>query len=428
MTAAPASPPPETPAVPDLYMPTALTPANFLRNLRDVPRALTINAITAGFIVILINYTGPLLIVLQAAAAAGLSTEQTASWVWACVVGNGIITIIMSLLFRIPITAPYTTAGAALLVTSLGQYSFSEAIGAYMLANAAVCLLGISGLFGRIMRAIPQPVILAVLGGVLLRFGLGIFNALDDAPGNPIMIAAMVIAFFLLKRMQFRAPTLGAMVIGIVIAAGQGTLNFPALALAPTLPSIYLPTFTLNAALALALPLFALSVSSQYAPGQAVLVANGYAAPINRILTISGGWSILLAFFGGHGTTLGALTAAIVVGPDAQPDRAKRYATAVASGTWHVVLGVFGATIVDLFRGFPAVFVSTIAGLSLSGVIASSLGGAMEKPEYRDAAVVAFLCTAGDFTLFGIGAPFWGLVAGVSVHALMRARLRAQSQ
>lgn len=415
----------EAPApTPALYPPTPPTFASFLRNVRDLPSSLTVNGITAGFIVVLINYTGPLLIVLQAAAAGGLTAEQTSSWVWGLVVGNGVMTVFMSLLFRMPITAPYTTAGAALLVVSLGQYSLNEAIGAYILANGAIMLLGISGLFGRVMRLIPQPIILAVLAGVLLRFGLNIFNALDDAPGNPILIVLMVIAFFILKRLKFRAPTLGAMAIGIVIAALQSRLNFPPLSLVPTLPHIYLPTFTIEAALGLALPLFALSVSSQYAPGQAVLLANRYDAPINGILTLSGGFSMLLAFFGAHGTTLGALTAAIVVGPDAQPDISKRYASAVASGSWHIVLGLFGAAVVDLFSGFPGVFVSTIAGLSLSGIIASSLGGALEKPEFRDAAIIAFLCTAGDFSLFTIGAPFWGLVAGVGVHALMTARQR----
>jgi benzoate membrane transport protein len=294
-----------------------------------------------------------------------------------------------------------------------------------MLCAAGVTLLGVSGLFGRVMRLIPAPVIQAVLGGVLLRFGLGIFNALDDAPTNPLMIAAMVAAFFWLRRVRFRAPSLGALAVGAVLAFTFGQLNLTGIDLTPALPQFFAPTFSFNAALGLALPLFALALSAQYAPGQAVLLANGYDAPINGVLTITGLFSMGLALLGGHGITLGALTAAIVVGPDAQPDPDKRYGSAVASGVWHIVLGIFGTAIIDLFAGFPTVFVSTIAGLSLSGVIAASLGGAMERPEYRDAAVVAFLCTAGDFTLLGIGAPFWGLTIGVTVHLLMTVNRRA---
>lgn len=407
-----------------LHRPTPPTLASFLQNLRDLPRSLTISGFTAGFIMVLINYTGPLLIVLQAAEAGGLTPEQTASWVWAVVVGNGIATIFMSLLYRQPLTAPVSTAGVALLVTSLSSFTLSEAIGAYIMCAAAIVLLGLSGLFGRVMQLIPQQVVMAVLAGVLLRFGLNIFNAIDDAAINPVMIIAMVAVFFWLKRIKFRAPSLGAMIIGIILAAGLGLLNFSPIELAPTIPVITWPTFTLNAALSLSLPLFALAISSQYAPGQAVLAANNYDAPINGVLTITGAFSALMALFGGHGHVLGALTAAIVVSPDAQPDPDKRYASAVASGIWHVGLGLFGTTVVSLFRIFPAVFVSTIAGLSLSGIIASSLAGALEKPAGRDAAIIAFLCTAGNFSLLGIGAPFWGLVAGVTTHMLMTVSIR----
>lgn len=399
--------------------PTAPTLANVIQNVRDLPKSITLSGITAGFIIALISYTGPILIILQAASAANFTPEQTASWVWAIVMGNGIGSILLSLLYRQPIITPHNTAGSALLVTSLLQFPLSDAIGAYIITSIAVILLGISGLFSRVMRLIPQSVILAVLAGVLLRFGLDIFNAIDDAPLNPVMIIAMVGAFFLLKRAGFRAPTLGAIGIGTIIAAVTGQMHLDSVSLGLTLPVFTAPTFSLNAILTLSLPLFALALSSQYAPGEAVLRANNYQPPINSILTITGVLSLILSFFGGHGTCLGALTAAIVVSPDAQPDPHKRYASAVASGVWHVGLGLLGAAVVSLFAAFPAVFVSTIAGLSLSGIIANSLAGAMEKPAGRDAAIIAFLCTAGNFSLFGIGASFWGLIAGFLVHLLM---------
>lgn len=408
---------------PSLIRPTPPTPQSFLRNLRDLPQAISISGFTAGFIMVMVTYTGPLLLIFEAAAAAQLSAEETASWVWAGIVGNGLATIFLSLLYRMPITMPFSTAGAALLVSSLGQYTLNEAVGAYIIAGLAITVLGFSGLFARLMSWIPQPVILAVLAGVLLNFGLNIFNALDDSPNNPLVILLMVSVFFLLKRVRFRAPSLGALIVGVLITGALGMIEFSPITVAPSLPNITLPVFTLNAALSLSLPLVALVVSSQYAPGQAVLLANEYDAPINQILSVSGILSMLLAMFGSHGNCLGALSAAIVVGPDSQPDPDKRYASAVASGLWHLTLGIFGTTIVALFAIFPGVFVSTIAGLALSGIIASSLGGAMDKPDNRDAAIVAFLCTAGNFSLLGIGAPFWGLLAGVAIHALMKGQI-----
>ena len=407
---------------PTLHAPTTPTWANVLKNLRDFPRSISLSGAMAGFLLVLINYTGPILLVLQAAQNGNLTPEQTTSWVWAVVVGNGIGTVLFSLLFRQPITFPHSTAGAALLVTSIAYFPYQEVIGAYIVSAVAIALLGVSGWFGRVMRLIPQAVILAVLAGVLLRFGLGIFNGLDDHAFNPIIILAMVITYILLRRVRFSAPSLGVMLVGLAVSGALGMLQLEAVPLTIAFPTLTLPHFSLDATIGIALPLFALAISSQYAPGQTVLLANGYDAPINRILTLTGISSVGLAFFGGHGNCLGALTAALVVSPDAQPDPDKRYASAVMGGVWHIVFGFLGATVIGLFAIFPKVVVATVAGLALSGTIANSLGNALEKPEGRDAAILAFLCTAGDFSLFTIGAPFWGLLVGSLVHLLLTMR------
>ncbi|MBK8025052.1 MAG: benzoate/H(+) symporter BenE family transporter [Chloroflexi bacterium] len=284
----------------------------------------------------------------------------------AVVVGGGFGSLFMSLLYRQPINFPYSTAGAALLITSLTQFTLSEAGGLHH-GWTGHYSPRLSGLFGRIMKIVPQTVVLAVLAGVLLRFGLGVFNAMDDAPANPIMIVGMVTVFFVLRRRHFRAPSLGALAVGIAMAAAFGQIAPVSVRLAPSLPIWFTPVFTLDAALGVALPLVVLALSSQYAPGMAVLRGNGYEPPVNGILIGSGLLSSVLAFFGGHSSVLGALTAAIVVGPDAQPDPDKRYGTAVISGLWHIGIGMFGAAVVDFFKIFPPVFVSTIAGLSLRG-------------------------------------------------------------
>jgi benzoate membrane transport protein len=44
----------------------------------------------------------------------------------------------------------------------------------------------------------------------------------------------------------------------------------------------------------------------------------------------------------------------------------------------------------------------------------------MEKKDYRDSAVVTFLVTLSGVAAFGVGSPFWGLMAGVIVHQLQR--------
>ncbi|MBL8166431.1 MAG: benzoate/H(+) symporter BenE family transporter [Anaerolineae bacterium] len=398
---------------------------NFWRNLRDLPDSLAISAIVAGFINVLVGYSGPVLIVLQAARAGGLSDALASSWLWAIAVGGGVTAMLLSLYYRQPISAPWSTAGAALLVTSLAGFTLAEAIGAYIIVGAATMLLGYSGLFERALALVPQPVVMGMLGGILLRFGIDMFAKLQESPA---LVLTMMIVFFILRRLKFRAPTLIVLLVGIGIAFFSGQIHIENVTLALTTPIFTAPVFRVEALLTLALPLFVLALTSQYAPGVAVLAAAGYRPPINGILMAMGLGSVIVAPFGGHGMNLGALLAAIITNPDAHPDPNKRYTAGVAVGFFYMLFGLFGATVISLFAGLPAPLVATVAGLAITGTISSSLTSALKETHTRDGAIVAFLCSAANFSLFGIGAPFWGLVAGVAVHTLLHYGEAADSQ
>jgi benzoate membrane transport protein len=79
---------------------------------------------------------------------------------------------------------------------------------------------------------------------------------------------------------------------------------------------------------------------------------------------------------------------------------------------------------VAVFTAFPGALIKTIAGLGLIGALTGALGSAMAEERHRFAAVTAFAVTASGLTVFGIGAAFWGLVAGLVVLGLDRAAQR----
>src|SRR5262245_13042822 len=138
--------------------------ARIRRNLFDLPGTLILPAWAAGLLIVIVGFTGSLVLTVPAAQAAGLTPEQLGSGVWAIAAGRGIATCTLSMISRQPVLTAWSTPGLALLGTSLAQYRLSEAIGAYIVVGLAITLLGISGLFERAVRAIPQPVALAVLG------------------------------------------------------------------------------------------------------------------------------------------------------------------------------------------------------------------------------------------------------------------------
>ena len=183
-------------------------------SLRGLPQAMAPSALLSGLVVIIVSLTGPIFVIIQAGQSAGLSRAELYSWIWAITVGSGVSGLLLSLWYRQPIIAAWPSAGAALLVTSLGQYGLQQAVGAYLIAGAAVTLVGLTRIFGRAMALVPQPIALGMLAGVLFRFGIGVFQVLPD---QPLMIMLMLAAFILLKRIGFRAPTIGALLAGAEI-------------------------------------------------------------------------------------------------------------------------------------------------------------------------------------------------------------------
>jgi benzoate membrane transport protein len=390
-----------------------------LRNLRDLPGSLTFSAVVAALVAVLVGYTGPLLIVVQAAENAGLDRGQLSSWIWALTVGSGVSALVMSLRYRQPLLAAWPVAGVALLATTLPQYNYAEAIGAYLVAAVGLIALGWSGFFGRVMDRVPRPVIAGMLAGVLVRFGLGVFRALADAQ---VLVGAMILTYLLLRRLNVRAPTIGTLGVGLVVAGLGGQLQFEHFAPALTVPVWQWPVFTFRSVLGLSLPLFMLANVSQNAPGLAVLRSFGYKTEPDGPILITGVVSLLTAPFGGSGLSLAAITAALCVSPEAHPDPDRRYAAGVAYGFWYILFGLFGATAVTLFAGMPRELIAAVAGLALTGALITALTNAMAEPKEREGALLAFLCTAADITLLGIGAPFWGLVLGVAANLLLQRR------
>ncbi len=73
-----------------------------------------------------------------------------------------------------------------------------------------------------------------------------------------------------------------------------------------------------------------------------------------------------------------------------------------------------------LFAAFPKELVLAIAGTELFGTIGNSLAMALKDEGEREPALITFLVTASGLSLFGIGAAFWGLLAGAATSLLWR--------
>jgi benzoate membrane transport protein len=371
--------------------------------------------IAAGFVAVLVGFASSVAIVLQAAAAAGASQAQAASWISILGFAMGITCIGFSYYWKTPILTAWSTPGAALLATSLAGYSLAEAIGVFIFSAVLTLLLGLSGWFDRLAKHLPLPLASAMLAGILLQFGFAIFK---DLPQDPALVLLMILIFVLTKILLPRY-TVPLVLLGSVLWCWfLGRLDFQTVELHVVAPLWTSPEFNWQAMLGVGLPLFLVTMSSQNLPGVAVLRTSGYNVPISPLLSWTGALTLLTAPFGNFSVNLAAITAAICAGPEAHSDPKRRYTAGIAAGVFYLATGVAGATVVALFAAFPKVLVAVLAGLALLTTIASNLQQATQDGPYRDAAMLTLLMTASGISFFGLASAFWGLLVGVLVMAI----------
>ncbi|WP_458735535.1 benzoate/H(+) symporter BenE family transporter [Zobellella taiwanensis] len=379
----------------------------------------SLSHLSAGFIAVLVGYTSSAAIIFQAAASAGASQAETGSWMWALGLGMGLTCIGFSLRYREPVLTAWSTPGAALLVTALAGVPMSEAIGVFLFSSALILLCGLTGWFDKIMRLVPAGLAAAMLGGVLLKFGLDLFAS---AQTRPLLVSAMLATYLALRRRLPRYVIPLSLLTGLLVAGGDGLLRFDDFEWQLARPVLMMPEFSLTSLLGVGIPLFMVTMASQNVPGIAVLRAHGYHTPASPLVGWTGLTGLLLAPFGGFAFNLAAISAAVCMGKEVDPDPKQRYKAAVWAGVFYLLMGLFGATVVGLFAALPGELVMAIAGLALLGTIGNSLTVALADERERDAALLTFMITASGLALFGIGSAFWGLVIGGSVHWLNRRR------
>lgn len=396
---------------------------------RGLRRDWSASATLAGFVAVVVSYSGPVLVVLEAARAGGLDPELTSSWLWAVSVGSGITCALMSLWTRQPVMVAWSIPGAALLITSLGNYSFSDAVGAYVATGVLGLILGVTGLIGRLLAAVPKPITAAVLAGVLFPFSVKVAAAVVE---NPWVAGALVLGYLLGRRFFPRYAVFAALGSGVLAALVRGRIEPVALDLSLTQPVLTAPTFSWEAIAGISIPLLIVTAAGQNAPGLAMMHTAGYAARDRLLLGAAGVASVAFAPFGSHALNLAAVTAGIATSPESHPDIGRRYVAGISCGVFYILFGLFADTVVAAFSAIPPGMITALAGVALLGALQGSFFDSMHpgrhQPAVTEAALITLVVTVSGIAPQGIVSPFWGMLAGIAAYAILRRPTAAGSR
>lgn len=379
----------------------------------------SISATVAGFLAVLISYSGPLIIFFQAAQKAQVSNTMMISWIWGISIGAAIAGIFLSIKYKVPVITAWSAPGTALLVTLFPNISLNEAVAAYITSAVVIFLIGITGYFDKLLKWIPQDVAAGMMAGILFQFGLGLFTATDTMP---VIVFGMLLVFLVAKRFTPRYAMVWVLVSGVLLSLFLGQMNPVNVNFALAIPQFIAPEWTWNSTLNLAIPLILVSLSGQFLPGMAIMKLSGYDTPAKPIITATSIASLAVACVGGITIVLASITAALCMGKDAHELKEKRYIAGIANGIFYILGGLFAGSIVMLFSLLPKELIAALAGLALLGAIATNISVAMKNESHREAALITFLATASGMQFLGLSSVFWGICIGVIAHLVLTKR------
>ncbi|HRM47644.1 MAG TPA: benzoate/H(+) symporter BenE family transporter [Alicycliphilus sp.] len=370
-----------------------------------------------GFIGWVFSATAPVAIILAVGTRGGLSEAELASWVFGVFFINGLISIFFSWLYRQPLAFAWTIPGTVLVGPALGHLSFAEVIGAFYVTGALMLALGATGWVKRAMRAVPMPIVMGMVAGVFLRFGLDLIRSLHE---DALIVAPMILVWLLLtvfpalgRRLP---PLIGALLIGALVVILAGRFDAASLgALEFARPVIHAPAWSWGAIFELVVPLAITVLVVQNGQGMAVLKAAGHEPPVDAITVACGVGAMASAVVGSVSTCLTGPTNAIIT---SSGEQSRHYTAAIFCGVLGVIFGLLSPAFTRLMLHAPKAFIMALAGLAMLRILQAAFVTSF-KDRFTLGALVSFLVTVADLGLLNIGAAFWGLVAGFVISWLL---------
>ena len=371
-----------------------------------------LSLMSSGLAAVVVGFASTVLVVMQAADVVGASEAQKISWAMVLCLAMGGTCLFLSVKHKMPVIIAWTTPGAVLVAGSAHGMSYPQALGAFAVAGLLTMTTGLVRPLARAIEAMPTAIASAMLAGVLLGWVMRVPAATLSLPWQ---VLPLVIAFFVLRLWKpvWTVPIVVAH--GLALAALAGQMPFAAGELVLARPTFDLPQFTFASVVSLGIPLFLVTMAAQNLPGFAVMRSLGYRAPVSSCLVTNGLVSAAISPMGGPAINMAAIVASLGAGPDAHPDPTQRWKVSYFYCGFYVLIAVAAGWFVKVLGGLPPDLVYAIAALALFSPLMGAMQLMLKDAKDIEAALVTFLITASGVVIVGVGAPFWGLVAGLAI-------------
>jgi len=380
---------------------------------------ILIAALSAGLVSAIVVFSSSVALIFQLVFSLGGDIHLVASWLLALGVSMGLLSIILSYCYRTPILIAWSTPGAALLIANAQGFTLNQATAGFIVSAILLCLFPLFFPLDKLFKWLPPQLASAMLAGILLSFGISVFEQINL---QPVLIISMLISYLLSKRFFPQWSLLIVMLVAFIFAWQFDLIEQKNITWQWSQWQYIEPDFSWSVILGLSMPLFIITMAAQNLPGIAMLNSFKYHPPIKPILFITGLCNCLAAPFGAYAINLAAISASLCLSTEVNKDPKLRYWASIWAGIFYLLLGFFAAYIMAWFSLLPETLILALAGIALFGTIMHSLQQSINSSEkyINEAAIITLLITASPMTLWGISSVILGLLGGLIVIAIHR--------
>ena len=387
----------------------------------DFFRQVSIKTIFSGLISAIFAWTA-VVVFYSAAESNGVEKWIVDYWMTGELVVGGLLGILIAGYYRKPIAVAWSFTGSVVFIVAIANFSLREALFGAFMSGVLLVALALTGLIKKVMNFLPTPVVMGMIGGCFLSYGLNIVKPMAD---SPMLVVLVVLAYLIFSKLIPKIPAVvAAIIVGGAYLAFTGFV-FPPFEASVMLPHFILPAVTNNIFqifISVSIPITVLVLGAENAQAYGVLLEQDYNPPINGMTFLSGIGGMISGFIYCANINIAGPMTAICSSPDSG-DKDGRWTGSVVLGFLWIVVGIFYASLADFFLKFPGQFVSMISGIAVLGVLVGALKSAFDEDKHRTSAVFAFLVAATGVKLLGIGSPFWSLVFGGVIYTLFEGGL-----
>lgn len=390
----------------------------FREGFRDF--RLNASNISSGITGMVFSISGIVVIFSNIATQAGLTQTQIISWMFTAFLLGGLLSIGFSLYYKMPLVFTNSLPGMMLTGALYSMFGMNEMVGGLIMAGALVFLVGISGLMDVIKRILPIPIVMGMVAGVFLSYGVKMVGAIQ---ADPLVCGVVFLAYLLTLRLFPKAPAqLIALIAAAVMVIFFSPISIPVeeMEFGISHPIFVRPVFSWNAFVSVSIPIALLALADSI-KGYGVLRTNGYNPPMNSVTAVGGLVSMFAGFslsnvigFAGVGTA--------IVATDAAGPKERRYVASVIKNVFSVALALLVGFVYPLLHGLPVNVSNMLAGLAMLSLFTGSLSTAFGSGKFKLGAFAAMVIGVADISIASIGAPIIALAAGALVSLLAESK------